>query len=268
MVETAAPAVRMVVIAKQWIWATALSQLLAADTTLSVLGPYQDVAAAPLTALKPTVLLMELDACGSDLVQTLRDCREKLPDLRICILSPYRAAVVMQRCLNAQADGYIVSDASVAELINAVKTVGVGLSYIDARLAAGALRRQNGTGPGDELTPRETEIIRLIARGQSNKEIAGELHLAERTVKNYISPHLFKAQRFSAHQSRHQRTEGWLSLTSAQIRRSKGRLYTAFAMYRIAVVRSIIVAGLFGFRGFLGFRVRERSAGVFTTPGR
>jgi DNA-binding NarL/FixJ family response regulator len=187
----------MVVIAKQWIWATALSQLLAADTTLSVLGPYQDVAATPLAALKPTVLLIELDACGSDLVQTLRDCREKVPDLRICILSAHRNADVMQGCLKAKADGYVVSDASAEELINAVKTIGMGLSYIDARVAARALRRKNGTSPKDELSPRETEIIRLIARGQSNKEIAGELHLSERTVKNHIS-HIFSKLNVSA----------------------------------------------------------------------
>ncbi len=96
----------------------------------------------------------------------------------------------MQRCLSAGADGYVVKDILPVELIRAVKSVAAGHNYVDPRVAGGVLKRRSGgygRGAQNELSVRETEIIRLIARGMSNKEISGKLHLSEKTVKNHIS---------------------------------------------------------------------------------
>jgi len=106
------------------------------------------------------------------------------------VLSSHLNAEAMQRCLNAGADGYIVTDISPNELRQAVKAVASGSSYVDPRIAGGVLRRRsamNGRVDINELSARETQIIRYIARGLSNKEISSELYLSERTVKNHIS---------------------------------------------------------------------------------
>jgi len=99
-------------------------------------------------------------------------------------------AELMQRCLAAGAEGYIVKDVTPAELLRAVKMVADGETYVDPRVAGGLLRRRsisNGRPDLDELSVRETEVIRLIAKGLSNKEISGRLNLSEKTVKNHIS---------------------------------------------------------------------------------
>lgn len=96
----------------------------------------------------------------------------------------------MQRCLAAGAEGYIVKDVTPAELLRAVKMVAEGDTYVDPRVAGGLLRRRsisNGRPDLDELSVRETEVVRLIAEGLSNKEISARLGLSEKTVKNHIS---------------------------------------------------------------------------------
>jgi DNA-binding NarL/FixJ family response regulator len=97
---------------------------------------------------------------------------------------------IMQRCLAAGAEGYIIKDVTPAELMRAVKMVAGGDAYVDPRVAGGLLRRRslsNGRPDLDELSVRETEVIRLIAEGLSNKEISARLSLSEKTVKNHIS---------------------------------------------------------------------------------
>ena len=99
-------------------------------------------------------------------------------------------AELMQRCLAAGAEGYIVKDVTPAELLRAVKMVAEGDTYVDPRVAGGLLRRRsisNGRPDLDELSVRETEVVRLIAEGLSNKEISARLGLSEKTVKNHIS---------------------------------------------------------------------------------
>ncbi len=116
--------------------------------------------------------------------------REQAPQAKVCVLSTHIQPEVMQRCLSAGADGYVVKDILPVELIRAVKSVAGGQAYVDPRVAGGVLKRRSGgygRGAQNELSVRETEIIRLIARGMSNKEISGKLHLSEKTVKNHIS---------------------------------------------------------------------------------
>jgi DNA-binding NarL/FixJ family response regulator len=95
----------------------------------------------------------------------------------------------MQRCLAAHASGYIVKDTSLAELATALKAVAAGTPYVDPRVAGAVLRRRalNHEAALDELSGRETEIVRLIAQGLSNRDIGTRLLLSEKTVKNHIS---------------------------------------------------------------------------------
>lgn len=181
--------VRVAVIEGQALFGKALCQVLASDTEIEVVGDADSVANAPLRRMRPDLIVLDLDGHQIELSEAMRICREQAPQAKVCVLSTHVQPEVMHRCLAAGADGYVVKDIFPAELIRAVKTVASGQAYVDPRVAGGVLKRRSAYGRGaqNELSVRETEIIRLIARGMSNKEISGKLHLSEKTVKNHIS---------------------------------------------------------------------------------
>ncbi|HEY4441661.1 MAG TPA: response regulator transcription factor [Candidatus Elarobacter sp.] len=180
---------RVLVIEGQALFGKALCQVLASDAEIEVVGDADSIASAPLRRLRPDLILLDLDGHHGEIVETMRSCREAAPQAKVCILSSHIQPEVMQRCLSAGAEGYIVKDILPVELIRAVKSVAAGHAYVDPRVAGGVLKRtSNGFRANqNELSARETEIIRLIARGLSNKEISASLHLSEKTVKNHIS---------------------------------------------------------------------------------
>ncbi len=188
--DSTAKPVRVLVIEGQALFGKALCQVLASDPEIEVVGDADSVVNAPLRRMRPDLIVMDLDGHNIELSEAMRICRELAPQAKVCVLSTHIQPEVMQRCLSAGADGYIVKDILPVELIRAVKSVAGGQAYVDPRVAGGVLKRRSGgygRGAQNELSVRETEIIRLIARGMSNKEISGKLHLSEKTVKNHIS---------------------------------------------------------------------------------
>jgi DNA-binding NarL/FixJ family response regulator len=185
-----AKTIRVLVIEGQALFGKALCHVLASDPEIEVVGDAETVASAPLRRLRPDLILLDLDGSHSEISETLRVCRELAPQARVCVLSTHGEPAVMRRALGAGAEGYVVKDILPVELIRAVKSVASGNAYADPRVAGGVLKR-NASGfersGQNELSDRETEIIRLIARGRSNKEISAELRISEKTVKNHVS---------------------------------------------------------------------------------
>lgn len=181
--------VRVLVVEGQALFGKALCQVLAGDVDIEVVGDADSIVNAPLRRLRPDLIVLDLDGHGVEFAEAMRTCRELAPQAKVCVLSTHVQPEVMQRCLSAGADGYVVKDILPVELIRAVKSVASGHAYVDPRVAGGVLKRRSAFGRGaqNELSVRETEIIRLIARGMSNKEISAKLHLSEKTVKNHIS---------------------------------------------------------------------------------
>ena len=187
---TSTKPVRVLVVEGQALFGKALCQVLASDAEIDVVGDADSVGNAPLRRLRPDLIVLDLDGHHADFAEAMRSIRELAPQAKVCVLSTHVQPEVMQRCLSAGADGYIVKDILPVELIRAVKSVASGHAYVDPRVAGGVLKRRStnfGRGAQNELSVRETEIIRLIARGMSNKEISANLHLSEKTVKNHIS---------------------------------------------------------------------------------
>ena len=181
---------RLFVIEGQVLFGKALCQVFALDPSLKVVGDLPTADSASLAKADPHVILLDLDGHQAEFDETIALCKQAAPEARVCVLSMRSQPEVMQRCLAAGVEGYIVKDVTPSELTRAVKMVADGVTYVDPRVAGGFLRRRsmsNGRADLNELSVRETEIIRLIAEGLSNKEISARLKLSEKTVKNHIS---------------------------------------------------------------------------------
>jgi two-component system, NarL family, response regulator DevR len=199
MGTTAPRPLRVFLIEKQALFGKAIAQILSQDPEIVVSGFAQDRESVKLEDANPNVILLDIDGNTTDIDSAVQDCRARCPSARICLLSMYPQPDLMQRCLSAGADGYIVKDSSLQELVAAIKTVGEGSSYVDPRVAATLLRRRTPTHLPytNQLSPRETDIIRLIAQGLSNRDIGQRLVLSEKTVKNHVS-RIFSKLHFTA----------------------------------------------------------------------
>lgn len=188
--SSASDTIRLYVIEGQVLFAKALCQVFVSEKSIEVVGDAQSVDERAVARAKPDVVILDLDGAANGLVEGIERCHSSAPSARICALTMRPAPEVMHRCLAAGADAYVIKDIMPGEFIRAVKMVAAGDTYVDPRVAGGWLRRRSsGARRADlnELSVRETEIIRLIAEGLSNKEISVRLNLSEKTIKNHIS---------------------------------------------------------------------------------
>lgn len=179
--------VRVAVIEPQALFRRAIIQLLNAGEYF-LIKESSDVEAA--AASKPDVILFDVDFHKGDPVESIKYIREACPSAKICILSIQPQQDLLARSLLFGVEGYIVKDIAMEDLTRALLTIHQGNVYVDPSLAGNMLRRLNNSrlrNDPSELSERETEVIRLIALGLSNRQISGKLYLSEKTVKNHIS---------------------------------------------------------------------------------
>jgi len=180
-----------------------LRVLLELEPDLEVTGEAEDGQAALETyaTLQPDVVLMDIRMPGMDGVEATWRLRERWPQARIIILTTFDDDKYVFEGLRAGALGYLLKDVSGQELAEAVRTVAAGGALIEpsvarkvlaefARLAPPA--RPPEEGLPEPLSERERDVLRLLASGLSNREIAKRLSLAEGTVKNYVTSILQK----------------------------------------------------------------------------
>jgi DNA-binding NarL/FixJ family response regulator len=140
-------------------------------------------------ALKPEVVVMDISMPGMNGLVATRTMRAQLPDTAVIILTRHGDDAYLQELLRAGAAGYVLKQSPAAELLQAVRAVAAGGQYLDstltARVTAGFVgRKSKGPNqPGAALSDRESEVLRLIASGYSNKEIAAQLDLSVKTVE-------------------------------------------------------------------------------------
>lgn len=156
-----------------------------------------DAAVDLVAALRPQVVLMDLNMPGCDGVTATRRITADHPGTRVVVLTTYADDESIISALQAGALGYLTKDATRAEIGRAVLTAAAGQAVLDPavqrRLLSAAARAHDATSPPDvppgegELTPREAEVLRLIADGRSNREIARALFVSEATVKTHVN---------------------------------------------------------------------------------
>ncbi len=121
-----------------------------------------------------------------------RDLKSARPELGCLILTSYVDDEAVLAAVLAGANGYLLKEVRATSLIEAIRRVAAGETLLDPAITDRVLSRVREASPLDGLTPRETEILALIAEGMSNREIGARLFLAEKTVKNYVSGILSK----------------------------------------------------------------------------
>lgn len=185
----------------------ALAALLNLEQDLAVIGQAQNgnEALARLKAEQPDILVTDIEMPGLSGLEVAAAAREAAPDCRCIIVTTFARPGYLRRALDAGARGYLLKDAPAMQLAEAIRKVAAGGRAIDPELAAEAW------SAADPLTDRERQVLRLAADGLAGAEIARQLHLAEGTVRNYLSEAISKlgaANRVEA--ARIARRNGWL----------------------------------------------------------
>lgn len=135
----------------------------------------------------PDVVLMDLSMPEVDGVAATRQIKRELPDLPVVVLTSFSDRARIFDALDAGAIGYLLKDADPDELIRGIEAAAAGHSPLDPRAARELLATRQAPGGGDALSPREAEVLRMVADGHANKSIALRLGISEKTVKNHLS---------------------------------------------------------------------------------
>jgi DNA-binding NarL/FixJ family response regulator len=194
--------VRVLIVDDQTVVREGLAAILSTEPEIQVVG----LAANGQEALdlmdqaRPQVVLMDLKMPGMNGVQATQRIHRDYPEIRVLVLTTYVADEWVFDAIRAGAAGYLMKDTRRGELIGAIKGTAEGKSYLDpavaGRVMQQAVARPQSEAPAgpqmEALTERELQILRLLAKGYSNREIANEVHLARGTVRNYVSAVLQK----------------------------------------------------------------------------
>ena len=169
-----------------------LKILISSDSGIEIAGEASNGAAAVRLArkLQPDVVLMDLAMPKVNGLQATREIRQQVPRSKVLVLSAYKDDETLQKVLAAGVSGYITKHSAADELLTAIRELGRGNSYFSPMVCAKAKARrmpplQGGRYIGAKLTQREVEVLRLIARGQPNKEIAYTLGISIKTIEKH-----------------------------------------------------------------------------------
>jgi len=143
-------------------------------------------ALAKMAVLDPQLVLMDVRMEKMGGIEACREIKSRYPDVRILMLTSYTDEDAVISSILAGASGYLLKHLSRAELLRSIRLVAAGQTLIDANATQQALDRISQT-PGWELTEREREVLTLIARGYTNKQIADALTVTEKTARNHVS---------------------------------------------------------------------------------
>ena len=159
-----------------------------AEPDLSVVGEASNgaEALAKMPVLDPQLILMDVRMEKMNGIEAFREIKSHYPDVRILMITSYTDDDAVISSILAGASGYLLKHVSRADLLRSIRLVASGHSLIDTTTAKQAMERLAQI-PGSELTEREREVLTLVARGYTNKQIADTLFVSEKTARNHVS---------------------------------------------------------------------------------
>jgi len=177
-----------------------ITALLEVQDDIEVVGEASTMAEAltRIPTVRPDVAVLDVRLPDGDGVQVCRELKDVAPDTACLMLTSYSDDEALFDAIMAGAAGYVLKEVRGGDLVHAIRAVAAGESLLDATATARLLARLRSTptepapDPLAELTEQERRVLDLIGKGMTNREIGGELFLAEKTVKNYVTSILSK----------------------------------------------------------------------------
>jgi DNA-binding NarL/FixJ family response regulator len=177
-----------------------LVALLARHPRFQVVAEAASVADAIAAAkrFEPDLVVMDVRLPDGSGIEACREIRQDLPDSRVVMLTSYPDEDAVLSAIVAGASGYLLKQVRGRDLVAALETVAHGESLLDPAVTGRVLDRVRRIATGDQpeelalLTPQERKVLALVAEGKTNKEIAADVYLSDKTVKNYVSSILAK----------------------------------------------------------------------------
>ena len=171
---------------------TGLRAVLKTESAMELIGEatggYETVAL--VESKQPEVLVLDLSMPDMDGIEVTKKVKSLYPNIHILILTIHEDEALLRAALKAGASGYILKRAAEAELVSAIHKILNGELYVDPSMVRMLLNDDvpppaSQTKPIEELTPRETEVLKLIAQGYTNRQIGEELHISIRTAESH-----------------------------------------------------------------------------------
>ncbi|TMD03913.1 MAG: response regulator transcription factor [Chloroflexi bacterium] len=205
--QAAAPVARVLIADDQTLFRSGLARLLEEDPRVQVVGQAVDGVDAVKQAgmLKPDVVLMDLKMPNLDGVEATRKIVNEHPEIRVLVLTTFDADSYVLHALRAGASGYVLKDSQAPAIVSSILAVAAGERVMASAVANRVVDMLTGTTTPKEfydgLTAREVEILKLLATGQANKQIAYHLRISEKTVRNHVSNMYAKLQIYDRSQA-------------------------------------------------------------------
>ncbi len=186
-------AIRVLLVDDHEIVRRGLADLIGTAEDLEVVGEASGVAEALVRApqVEPDVAVLDVRMGDGNGIELCRDLKSTMPDLNCLMLTSYADDDALFDAIMAGAAGFVLKQVLGLDLLNAIRTVGAGGSLLDPRTTAALMNRirreREDQNPLNTLTEQERAVFDLIGEGHTNRQIGERLHLAEKTVKNYVS---------------------------------------------------------------------------------
>jgi DNA-binding NarL/FixJ family response regulator len=210
--------IRVFLAEDQTILRQSLRALIASEPDLEVVGEEGDgeEVVRLVKSLRPNIVVMDISMPKLDGVDATRAIKQACPEVKVLALTVHETKGQIRRMLQAGASGYVVKRSAAEELIQALRAVAVKGVYLDPivteRLVGGAQAPGIAKPSGEKLSDREAEVLRLIALGYANKEIADQLRLSVKTVETFKARSMEKlGLRSRVDIVRHAMDRGWLA---------------------------------------------------------
>jgi DNA-binding NarL/FixJ family response regulator len=185
--------IRVFIVDDQQMFREGLRAMLAADADIDVVGEAENGRAALklVRDAKPDVVVMDVSMPDLNGIEATRQIKSLAPNVRVIALSAHSDQRFVSRMLEAGASGYLLKEGAFDELSRAIRNVAAGMDYLSPSVTTGVVEASLGMAAGPkpsgpaELTPRQREVLQLIAEGLNTKEVAARLHVSVKTVETH-----------------------------------------------------------------------------------